>query len=61
LDDEAVIAWQEALDEIAAGRPDDIACPFCNARPLKVERRDGTLRVSCPSCKRYVEGVFQGV
>ena len=37
MDEEALIAWQDVLDMVAAGRPGDLACPFCSHRPLTIE------------------------
>jgi endogenous inhibitor of DNA gyrase (YacG/DUF329 family) len=59
LNEEELIAWQDVLDEIAAGRSDNLACPYCSARPLQIEREDQRTRVSCPQCKKFIEGAFQ--
>ena len=59
MDDDELIVWQDVLDEIAAGRPDNLSCPHCNHTPMRVERTNNKTRISCPQCKRYVEGVFQ--
>jgi hypothetical protein len=58
LDDEALILWQDVLDEIFAGREADLACPMCRARPLRVEREGGLTRIACPACKQFLEGRF---
>jgi transcription elongation factor Elf1 len=61
LDEEAIVAWQDVLDEIAAGRSRDLACPHCGARPLSVHEESGLTRISCPACQRYVEGRLGGL
>ena len=53
-----MIAWQDALDLIAAGRPNDAACPFCKHKPLTVETVDFATRVSCSQCRHFVQGTF---
>jgi hypothetical protein len=59
MDEQQLIVWQDALDEIAAGRRTALVCPLCAARPLVVEDRpDGSTRISCPSCRRFLEGRF---
>ena len=40
MDEEALIAWQDVLDMVVAGRPNDVACPFCKHRPLTIEEID---------------------
>ena len=56
--EEAMIAWQDALDSVVAGRPGDAVCPFCRHRPLTVEQIDFATRVSCSKCRRFVQGTF---
>ena len=59
MDDDELIAWQDVLDEIAAGRGDDLICPMCGQRPLAVEERpSGSTRISCPRCRKFIEGKF---
>jgi hypothetical protein len=61
MDEEELIVWQDVLDEIAAGRRAGLACPHCGARPLSVEDdagASGPTRISCPSCRRFLEGRF---
>lgn len=58
MDDEALILWQDTLDEILAGREGDLACPHCRKKPLVIEREGGVTKVSCRSCGQYVEGRF---
>jgi len=59
VDEEALIAWQDVLDMIAAGRPGETGCPFCNHRPLTIEEIDNTTRISCSKCKKFIQGRFQ--
>jgi hypothetical protein len=59
MDEEELIVWQDVLDEIAAGRRADLACPRCGARPLAVDDdAAGATRIACPACRRFVEGRF---
>ena len=53
-----MIVWQDVLDEIAAGRPNDIECPFCGTRPLTVTESGSRTRVVCNHCGKYIEGTF---
>ena len=59
VDEEALIAWQDVLDMVAAGRPGEVGCPFCNHRPLTVEEVEHSTRISCPKCKKFIQGRFQ--
>jgi len=59
MDEEELIVWQDVLDEIAAGRRAGLACPHCRAQPLAVDDEPtGVTRISCPSCRRFLEGRF---
>ncbi len=58
MDDEALILWQETLDEIVAGREADLECPHCRKRPLVVEHAGGLTKVSCRACGQFLEGRF---
>jgi len=63
LDDEELIAWQDVLDEIVAGRPGNAKCPFCGTIPMQVEPlagegMHGPVRISCTKCGKYIEGRF---
>lgn len=53
-----MIAWQDVLDTIAAGRPGEATCPFCKHKPMTVEEVDFSTRVSCPKCKKFIQGRF---
>lgn len=59
VDEEALIAWQDVLDMVAAGRPSEVGCPFCNHRPLAIEEVEHSTRISCPKCKKFIQGRFQ--
>ncbi|MGE0867684.1 MAG: hypothetical protein AB7P03_03920 [Kofleriaceae bacterium] len=58
MDEEALVAWQDVLDSIVAGRPNDASCPFCKHRPLTVEEVDQTTKVSCSRCGKFIQGRF---
>lgn len=60
MDEEEVIVWQDVLDEIAAGRPDNLTCPFCNHTPLRVEGEGMRTRIRCDQCGKFIEGTFGG-
>ncbi len=59
MDEEALIAWQDVLDTVAAGRPSEAACPFCHHRPLAIEEVDNATRISCSKCGKFIQGRFQ--
>jgi len=54
VDEEALIAWQDVLDMVAAGRPSEVGCPFCNHRPLMIEEVEHSTRISCGKCKKFI-------
>jgi transcription elongation factor Elf1 len=58
LDDEDSILWQDVLDEVAAGRTQNLVCPFCQkgALVVTVEQTDQRTRLECRSCRRFIEG-----
>jgi hypothetical protein len=53
-----MIAWQDVLDAIAAGRPGEAACPYCRHRPLTVEEVEFSTRISCSKCGKFIQGKF---
>lgn len=61
LEEDDLSAWQDVLDRVVAGRPDDLACPFCRHRPLAVQELNDSqaTRVSCSQCGKFIEGRFQ--
>ncbi|MFT3691978.1 MAG: hypothetical protein QM831_02470 [Kofleriaceae bacterium] len=56
----AQIAWQDVLDMVVAGRPNDLSCPYCSHRPLLVEEQvqDNSTKISCTKCKKFIQGRF---
>lgn len=58
MDEEALIAWQDVLDMVVNGRPNEVGCPYCNHRPLTIEDIDHTTRISCSKCKKFIQGRF---
>jgi hypothetical protein len=58
VDEEAMIAWQDALDWIAAGRPGEASCPYCRHKPLTIEEIDFSTRISCSKCGKFIQGKF---
>lgn len=58
VDEEALIVWQDVLDMVVNGRPNEVACPHCNHRPLTIEEVDQSTRISCSKCGKYIQGRF---
>ena len=62
MDEEQLIIWQDVLDEIVAGRKDDLPCPHCSHRPMQVDDMPGgKTRISCSKCKQFIEGSFGAI
>ena len=71
MDEEALIAWQDVLDMVVAGRPNEVGCPFCSHRPLTIEEVEPrssafadslhgqSTKISCSKCGKFIEGRFQ--
>ena len=59
MDEEALIMWQDVLDMVVNGRPNEVACPHCNNRPLKIEEVEGSTKISCTKCGKFIQGRFQ--
>jgi len=53
-----MIAWQDALDWIVAGRPGEASCPYCRHKPLTVEEVDFSTKISCGKCGKFIQGKF---
>ncbi len=58
MDDEALIIWQDVLDEVLAGRTQNLSCPHCGKQPLEVTEEGMRTRIRCPHCNQYIEGSF---
>jgi DNA-directed RNA polymerase subunit RPC12/RpoP len=58
VDEEALIAWQDVLDMVLNGRPNEVACPYCNHRPLTIEEIENSTRISCSKCGKFIQGRF---
>lgn len=58
VDEEALIVWQDVLDMVVNGRPNEVACPHCNHRPLTIEEIEQTTRISCSKCGKFIQGRF---
>jgi hypothetical protein len=56
FDDEQMILWQDTLDEIMAGRRSGLLCPSCKKGTLQIEEQPRGLRITCPACKKFLEG-----
>lgn len=56
LDDEQMILWQDTLDEVNAGRRSGLLCPSCKKGQLQIEDQPRGIRISCPACKKFIEG-----
>jgi hypothetical protein len=53
--DEESMMWQDVLDQLAAGRTEGLACPFCHAE-LTVEHEQTRTRLECRRCRHFIEG-----
>lgn len=58
VDEEALVAWQDVLDMVVNGRPNEVACPYCNHRPLTIEEIENSTRISCSKCGKFIQGRF---
>ena len=58
VDEEALIVWQDVLDMVLNGRPNEVACPHCNHRPLTIEEIEMSTRISCSKCGKFIQGRF---
>jgi hypothetical protein len=58
LDEEALIIWQDVLDEVLAGRTQNLVCPHCKQQPLEVTEEGMRTRIRCTRCNEYIEGTF---
>jgi ribosomal protein S27E len=58
VDEEALIAWQDVLDMVMAGRPSEVGCPYCRHRPLTIEEVEHSTRISCSKCGKFIQGRF---
>ena len=55
---EAYDKYQDAIQEVLAGRTEGLKCPYCGKGDLKVEFDGIRIRLECPECGRYFEGML---
>jgi len=61
-EEEILMALQDVLTEVAAGRSDGHKCPFGQDAALDCDYSDGWVRVGCPSCNCGRGGLkFEGL
>ncbi|HEU0031278.1 MAG TPA: hypothetical protein VFQ53_11635 [Kofleriaceae bacterium] len=58
VDESALIAWQDVLDMVVNGRPNEVGCPYCNHRPLTIEEVEHSTKISCSKCGKFIQGRF---
>jgi transcription elongation factor Elf1 len=58
VDEEALFLWQDVLDSVVNQRPNEHPCPHCGHRPLTIEEIEGSTRISCGKCKKFIQGRF---
>lgn len=54
------VLWQMVLDEFVAGKRSGIRCPFCAKADIAIDETPVRTRLSCPECRRFVEGKLGG-
>lgn len=54
------IYWQDALEQVQAGRTENIKCPFCEEGVIAVTQEDRQTRLECRKCRHFIEGRFGG-
>jgi hypothetical protein len=55
VDDEAAMVWQDVLDEVVAGRVQNLRCPVCGKGDIVIDRNEQRLRLECRACRRFIE------
>ena len=56
MNEDDIILWQDVLDLVAAGRANDLTCPFCKGGKVAVTHNGRVTRLECGACRRFVEG-----
>jgi len=51
-------AYRAIVDEVIAGRLEGHTCPSCIEGELDCTFDGTTIRISCPKCGKYFEGVL---
>ena len=63
MSEDAEFMWQDVLDDVVAGRLQNLRCPFCHAAgksgQISVEETEERTRLECRSCRRFLEGRFK--
>lgn len=60
-EEEDALIWQDVLDEVAAGRKQNLLCPFCKKGEISItdDEWQKRTRLECRSCRRFIEGRMQ--
>jgi hypothetical protein len=56
MSEEDEILWQDVLDQVAAGRVQDLRCPFCQQGKITLDETPERTRLECRACRRFIEG-----
>jgi hypothetical protein len=57
-EEDDALMWQDALDEVAAGRTQNLRCPFCLKGEIAIvnDEQLKKMRLECKACRRFIEG-----
>ena len=55
---EAMDRYQPIIQEVLAGRTEGHKCPYCGKADLKVMFDGSKMRLECPECGRFFEGML---
>jgi ribosomal protein S27E len=55
---EAMDRYQSIIQEVLAGRMDGHKCPYCGQGELEIMFDGSKMRIQCPNCGRFFEGML---
>lgn len=56
--EEDYIVLEDIINQVYAGRLNDHRCPFCGKADLKCKLEDFEMRIECPACGKFFEGML---
>jgi len=55
---DAMDLWREVVEEVLAGRTEDLACPACREGMLTCRFDGDSLELRCPRCGRHLQAML---
>ena len=52
------VMLEPVINQVYIGRTEDHTCPFCKKAELNCTIDDFEIKIECPNCRKYFEGIL---